>query len=133
MNRMKILGMSFLVLTVVAFSFVMAQAQSTPPKPTQPITLTFNWEGAYGRANSTVWPYRPGGNFEQYVTKHTNGMIKLDNKEKLYGLMESIFAIGDGRVQMGSQSVPAATGTYPLLDFGGIPGLFANPPDGAYQ
>jgi len=33
----------------------------------------------------------------------------------------------------GNQSIPAATGTYPLLDFGGIPGLFAGPPDGAYQ
>lgn len=133
MSRKKIFGMLFAALMVVAFSFVLAQAQSTPPKPTQPITLTFNWEGAYGRANVCVWPYRPGGNFEQFVTKHTNGMIKLDNKEKLYGLMESIFAVGDGRVQMGTQSIPAATGTYPLLDFGGIPGLFAGPPDGPYQ
>jgi TRAP-type C4-dicarboxylate transport system substrate-binding protein len=34
---------------------------------------------------------------------------------------------------MGTQSIPAATGTYPLLDFGGIPGFFSDPPHGAYQ
>jgi len=102
-------------------------------KPTKPVTLTFNWEGAYGRANCLVWPFRPGGRFEQLVTKHTDGLVKLDIKEKLYGIMESVYAIGDGRINMGTQSVPAATGTYPLFDFGGIPGFIADPPNGAYE
>jgi TRAP-type C4-dicarboxylate transport system substrate-binding protein len=47
--------------------------------------------------------------------------------------MDSAFAIGDGRVQMGTQSLPAASGTYPLLDFGGIPGLFSAMPEGAVE
>jgi hypothetical protein len=64
----------------------LALAQTTPEKgaPAKPVTLSFNWEGAYGRANCLVWPFRPGGSFEQLVTKHTNGMVKLDIKEKLY-------------------------------------------------
>jgi TRAP-type C4-dicarboxylate transport system substrate-binding protein len=126
----KWIGMTVLVLGFMAFFVFSAQAQV---KPAKPVTLTFNWEGAYGRANCLVWPFRPGGSFEQLVAKHTNGMVKLDIKEKLYGIMDSIFAIGDGRIQMGTQSIPAATGTYPLLDFGGIPGFFSDPPDGAYQ
>ena len=48
-------------------------------------------------------------------------------------LAGSAFAIGDGRVQMGNQSIPAASGTYPLLDFGGIPGLFSAMPEGAVE
>ena len=75
----------------------------------------------------------PGGRYEQLVTQHTNGTVKLDIKEKLFGIMDSAYAIGDGRVMMGTQSVPAATGTYPLLDFGGIPGLFSEMPDGATE
>lgn len=98
-----------------------------------PTTLTFNWEGAYGRANILVWPFRPGGRYEALVAQHTNGTVKLDIKEKLFGIMDSAYAIGDGRVQMGTQSVPAATGTYPLLDFGGIPGLFSAMPEGAVE
>ena len=47
--------------------------------------------------------------------------------------MDSAYAIGDGRVMMGTQSVPAASGTYPLLDFGGIPGLFSDMPNGATE
>jgi TRAP-type C4-dicarboxylate transport system substrate-binding protein len=133
MKKGKLIGMMAFILGFLALSVIMAQAQPPTQKPTKPVTLTFNWEGAYGRANCLVWPFRSGGSFEQLVTKYTEGMLKLDIKEKLYGLMESAFAIGDGRVQMGTQSIPAATGTYPLLDFGGIPGFFSDPPHGAYQ
>jgi TRAP-type C4-dicarboxylate transport system substrate-binding protein len=129
MRQRKLMGM-VVVVGFLALFIGLAQAQQ---KPTKPVTLTFNWEGAYGRANCLVWPFRPGGSFEQMVTKYTEGMLKLDIKEKLYGIMDSAFAIGDGRIQMGTQSIPAATGTYPLLDFGGIPGFFADPPQGAYQ
>ena len=80
-----------------------------------------------------MWPFRPGGRFEQLVTQHTGGTVKLDIKEKLFGIMDSAYAIGDGRVMMGTQSVPAASGTYPLLDFGGIPGLFSAIPTGATE
>ena len=137
MKFKKLVGFVVCLLGIWGFCIMPALAQtpakSAPAKAGAPITLSFNWEGAYGRANCLVWPFRPGGSFEQLVTKHTNGMVKLDIKEKLYGIMDSAFAIGDGRIQMGTQSVPAATGTYPLLDFGGIPGFFSDPPHGAYQ
>jgi len=132
MKREKLIGFIFIML-FLAFSTVTVGAQSSTQKPAKPVTLTFNWEAAYGRANCLVWPFRPGGRFEQLVAKNTDGMLMLDIKEKLYGIMESVFAVGDGRVHMGTQSIPAATGTYPLLDFGGIPGFFSDPPNGAYQ
>ena len=125
------IGSIALALAFSALSIPAAQAQ--PNKPAAATTLSFNWEGAYGRANIAVWPFRPGGRYEQLVTQHTNGTVKLDNKEKLFGIMDSAFAIGDGRVMMGTQSIPAATGTYPLLDFGGIPGLFSEMPGGASE
>ena len=100
---------------------VFATARLRSAQTAAPTTITFNWEGAYGRQNILVWPFRPGGRFEQLVTQHTGGTVKLDIKEKLFGIMDSAYAIGDGRVMMGTQSVPAASGTYPLLDFGGIP------------
>jgi TRAP-type C4-dicarboxylate transport system substrate-binding protein len=137
MRFKRLVGLVVCPLGFLAFSVIPALAQTpakgAPAKAGAPMTLSFNWEGAYGRANCLVWPFRPGGSFEQLVTKHTKGMVKLDIKEKLYGLMDSAFAIGDGRIQMGTQSIPAATGTYPLLDFGGIPGFFSDPPYGAYQ
>ncbi|HZQ74778.1 MAG TPA: TRAP transporter substrate-binding protein DctP [Burkholderiales bacterium] len=123
----KTLGITMLACGFVALPAARAQTAAAPT------TLTFNWEGAYGRANILVWPFRPGGRFEQLVNQHTKGTVKLDIKEKLFGLMDSAYAIGDGRVMMGTQSVPAATGTYPLLDFGGIPGLFSAMPDGATE
>lgn len=124
--RIKMAAVAAAALAFCALALPAAHAQT-------PTTLTFNWEGAYGRANILVWPFRPGGRYEMLVTQQTGGTVKLDIKEKLFGLMDSAFAIGDGRVQMGTQSIPAASGTYPLLDFGGIPGLFSAMPNGAVE
>ena len=122
------------LVALAAVFCTIGAAQAQPAKPAAaPTTLTFNWEAAYGRANILVWPFRPGGRYEQLVTQHTNGTVKLDIKEKLFGLMDSAYAIGDGRVMMGTQSIPAASGTYPLLDFGGIPGFFSDMPNGATE
>lgn len=121
-------------VALAALCCTMAAAHAQPAKPAvAPTTLTFNWEAAYGRANILVWPFRPGGRYEQLIAQHTHGTVKLDIKEKLFGLMDSAYAIGDGRVMMGTQSIPAASGTYPLLDFGGIPGFFSDMPNGATE
>jgi TRAP-type C4-dicarboxylate transport system substrate-binding protein len=132
MKRSTTMGIAATALACCVLALPAARAQTAKPAAA-PTTLSFNWEGAYGRANILVWPFRPGGRYEQLVTQHTNGSVKLDIKEKLFGIMDSAYAIGDGRVMMGTQSVPAATGTYPLLDFGGIPGLFSEMPNGATE
>jgi TRAP-type C4-dicarboxylate transport system substrate-binding protein len=128
MKRGGLAGVAAAMLACSVLALPSASAQTQ-----KPTTLTFNWEGAYGRANVLVWPFRPGGRYEQLVNEHTKGAVRLDIKEKLYGIMDSAFAVGDGRVQMGTQSIPAASGTYPLLDFGGIPGLFSDMPEGAVE
>jgi TRAP-type C4-dicarboxylate transport system substrate-binding protein len=125
---MKLFNRKGIALLAVACGML-----ATPVAQAAPTTLTFNWEGAYGRANVLIWPFRPGGRFETLVNEDTKGTVKLEIKEKLFGIMDSAFAIGDGRVQMGTQSVPAVSGTYPLLDFGGIPGLFSAMPNGAVE
>ncbi len=129
MKFSKRFAIAILPLMLIGASLT-AQAQ---PKPAAPTTLSFNWEGAYGRGNILVWPFRPGGRYEQLVTQYTGGTVRLDNKEKLFSIMDSAFAVGDGRVLMGTQSIAAASGTYPLLDFGGIPGLFSEIPNGATE
>jgi len=130
MKFSKRTGIAALALACSVFAIPAAQAQSKPAAPT---TLSFNWEGAYGRQNVLVWPFRPGGRFDQLIAQYTGGTVKLDNKEKLFSIMDSAFAVGDGRVQIGTQSIPAASGTYPLLDFGGLPGLFSEMPNGATE
>ncbi len=125
-------GATLLAAVVVSAALAVPVANAQP-KPAAPTTLSFNWEGAYGRQNILVYPFRPGGRFEQLVTQYTHGTVKLDNKEKLFSIMDSAFAVGDGRVLMGTQSIAAASGTYPLLDFGGIPGFFSEIPNGATE
>ena len=63
MRFKKLVGFAVCLLGFLGFSMTPALAQSTPAKAAPaktgtPITLTFNWEGAYGRANCLVWPFR---------------------------------------------------------------------------
>jgi len=114
-----------------------APAPSTTPgvaAPTGPTaTLSMNFNSASGMQSYSVFPYRPGGRFEQLVTYYSNGRISLDIKENLYGTMDSAFAAGDGRIDITNQLVPPINGTYPLIDFGGLPGLFGDAPNTGYE
>lgn len=96
-------------------------------------TLKFNWEIAAGKTQCTVWPYAPGGRFEKLVTQHTKGAVKLDIKEGLIGPLQSLMAISDGRVDMGGQLTALASATYPLLDFGAMPGFITTGPGVGYE
>jgi TRAP-type C4-dicarboxylate transport system substrate-binding protein len=96
-------------------------------------TLKFNWEIAAGKTQCTVWPYAPGGRFEKLVTQHTKGAVKLDIKEGLIGPTESLMAISDGRVDMGGQLTALASATYPLVDFGAMPGFITTGPGVGYE
>lgn len=95
--------------------------------------LVFHWETSAGRQNIVNWPYRPNGYFQWLVKNHTGDRIEFETREKLYGASESVLAVGDGRVDMGNQIVAYSSGTYPLFDFGALPGLFSIGPEGATE
>lgn len=77
--------------------------------------------------------YRPGGRFEWWLTKLSEGRIKLDIKERLHGGTESVLAVGDGRIDMGIQLTPWSSGTYPLFDFGAIAAFMGASPEGSAE
>ena len=76
------LALAFSVLSIPA-----ATAQSS--KPAAPTTLSFNWEAASGRANILVWPFRPGGRYEQLVTQHTNGTASITRSRRTSWTLEA--------------------------------------------
>jgi len=106
---------------------------SQPATKAAPTTFKFNWEIAAGKTQCTVWPFRPNGRFSHLLDTHTKGRLKLDVKEGLIGPTESILAVGDGRVDMGTQIAAFSSGTYPLLDWGGVPGLITSGPAVGYE
>jgi TRAP-type C4-dicarboxylate transport system substrate-binding protein len=67
------------------------------------------------------------------VNQYTKGRVKLDIKEGLIGPTESLLAISDGRVDMGGQLTALCSGTFPLLDFGAMPGFITTGPGVGYE
>jgi len=105
----------------------------TPGFAAEQYTIKFNWEIGAGKSQCTVWPYKPGGRFEYLVKKYTDGRVKLDIKEGLIGTTESLIGVADGRVDMGTQITAFGSGTYPIIDWGGMPGLITNGPGVGYE
>ncbi len=142
MNRKRILTIILFVglIAIVASPLTIqaAQAPAAAPGPEaesagETYTVSLNFNSASGMRSYSVYPYRPGGRFETYVDRYSGGRLKLDIKENLYGTMDSVFAVGDGRIDMSNQLVPPINGSYPLLDFGGLPGFFGDGPVAGYE
>src|SRR4051794_27697998 len=108
MKIIETAGITALALACGLATLPEARAQSAAA----PATLSFNWEGAQGRANILVWPSRPGGPLERLVAKNTNGSDSLEKRERLFGIRVSPSAMGEGGVARGTKPAPAATGTY---------------------
>lgn len=104
-------------------------APAPTPPPGEVYTLTFNWMSVTGPANVFVFPFRPDGRFQQLLDAETGGQIKFDIKDRLYTGIEAVTAIADGRIDAGNHLTPWISGTYPLGDYGTLPGLFAPFPD----
>jgi len=80
----------------------------------------------YGHAESYVELTKPGGLWERLVYEKSNGRLLIDNKPRLFPTKEILPAVGQGKVDVGFFPSAFMAGTYPLFNYGAIPGLFDN-------
>lgn len=126
--------LSHVMVTVcLALSFVVIPPLAGPVFSAEQVTLSFNVEIAAGSNMTGVWPFRNGGRFQYLVDEYTGGRVKLRYREGLYDVTNSILAVGDGRVDLGTQITAFCSATYPLLHYGAVPGLLSDFPDQGYE
>ncbi len=64
--------------------------------------------------------------YQKMVEQASDGRLTFDTKIAIVTGGEAPFAIGDGRIDMGSFQLPIAGATFPLWDYGSLPFFFAN-------
>lgn len=132
-TSMVVMGISVLVSLVLLAYSQQTSAQTKPSRPsksaptsapsTGTYTLRFNWMTVPGSTDQGCWPWKPGGPWEELINRYSKGRLKIKNTENLFGIGDSLLAVADGRVDMGTQLPAFVFGTYPLINWGGLTGL----------
>lgn len=139
-----------LILTLVAIPLAACQSQSPTPAPTsapapqpvptaapkptvapQPTTTAtasgekFTWTyNVFSGVTTNAWPFYPIPYYQTWLNEMSGGRITLDTKIDLVPSAEVIMAVIDGRIPIGNQRVPWASGTFPQFDYLSLPFYF---------
>ncbi len=90
--------------------------------------LTMAWNDIWGPKFRASQVYRPGGELERLVYEKTNGRVKLKIISKMFPTEQLLQAVATGKVDIADVAMPWESSTYPLWNWGEIPGIVsANP------
>jgi len=121
-RKLAILGLIFtlLALPLVVCTKFIPTATAAAAKP---ITWTFATSTGAG---VNMWAFHPYPRWQKMIEEATGGRLKINTKVDLVAPTDVVFAVKDGRADVGFQRIPWVSGTFPLWDFAGIPFLFAD-------
>lgn len=90
--------------------------------------LTVAWNDIWGPKFRASQVYRPGGELERLVHEKTGGRVKLKIISKMFPTEQLFQAVATGKVDIADVAMPWESSTYPLWNWGEIPGVVnANP------
>ena len=90
--------------------------------------LTVAWNDIWGPKFRASQVYRPGGELERLVYERTNGRVKLKIISKMFPTEQLFQAVATGKVDIADVAMPWESSTYPLWNWGEIPGIVSTNP-----
>jgi TRAP-type C4-dicarboxylate transport system substrate-binding protein len=90
--------------------------------------FTFAWNDIWGPKFRASQIYRPGGEMQRMLWERSGGRIKLNIVPRMFPGTEIFQAVATGKADMGDVPMPYLSGTYPLLNWGEIPGIVSEDP-----
>jgi TRAP-type C4-dicarboxylate transport system substrate-binding protein len=91
-------------------------------------TLKFAWNDIWGPKFRASQVYRPGGEMQRMLYERSNGRIQLQIIPRMFSSGEMFTAIAKGKADMGDVPMPWLSGTYPIWNWGEIPGIVSEDP-----
>ncbi|MBI4185965.1 MAG: TRAP transporter substrate-binding protein DctP [Chloroflexi bacterium] len=101
---------------------VTAPAPTPTPKPTvstEKHTFTFS----YYEYPTSDRIHMPGNVLQRELYRRSDGRIQLNIVNKMFGTMDLLAAVTEGRADMGSAWLAFLSGTYPLFNWAELPGV----------
>jgi TRAP-type C4-dicarboxylate transport system substrate-binding protein len=90
--------------------------------------FTFAWNDIWGPKFRASQIYRPGGEMQRMLWERSGGRIKLNIVSRMFPGTEILQAVATGKADMGDVPMPYLSGTYPLWNWGEIPGIVNEDP-----
>ena len=85
--------------------------------------LTFAWNDIWGPKFRASQVYRPLGEMERMVHERTGGRVKLKIISRMFPTRQLLQAVATGKADMTDVAMPWESGSYPLWNWGAIPGI----------
>lgn len=90
--------------------------------------LTFAWNDIWGPKFRASQIYRPGGEMQRMLWERSEGRIKLRIISRMFPTDQLLQAVATGKADMADVAMPWESGTYPLWNWGEIPGIVDEDP-----
>lgn len=90
--------------------------------------LKFAWNDIWGPKFRASQIYRPGGEMQRMLYERSGGRIQLEIIPRMFSSNDLFMAVAKGKADMGDVPMPWLSGTYPIWNWGEIPGIVSEDP-----
>jgi len=90
--------------------------------------LKFAWNDIWGPKFRASQIYRPGGEMQRMIWERSGGRLKIKIVPRMFPSGQLLQAVATGKVDMADVAMPWESGTYPLWNWGEIPGIVDEDP-----
>lgn len=90
--------------------------------------LKFAWNDIWGPKFRASQIYRPGGEMQRMLYERSNGRIQLEIIPRMFPTGDLFTAVAKGKADMADVAMPWLSGTYPIWNWGEIPGIVSEDP-----
>lgn len=90
--------------------------------------LKFAWNDIWGPKFRASQVYRPGGEMQRMVWNRSGGRLKIKIIPRMFPTNQLLQAVATGKADMADVAMPWESGTYPLWNWGEIPGIVDQDP-----
>ena len=116
------------IVTVCAFVVVLATPLAGLCSEKKVYELKFAWNDIWGPKFRASQIYRPGGEMQRMLYERSGGRIQLKIVSRMFPATDIFQAVAMGKADMGDVPMPWHSGTYPLWNWGEIPGIVDEDP-----
>ncbi len=85
--------------------------------------LKFSWNDIWGPKFRASQVYRPEGEMQRMLYKKSDGRIQLEIIPRMFPSGDMFMAVAKKKADMGDIAMPWLSGTYPIWNWGEIPGI----------
>ncbi len=120
--------MNWLVGIVCAFMLTAALPSDGLSDDKKVYTLKFAWNDIWGPKFRASQIYRPGGEMQRMLYERSGGRIQLEIIPRMFSTGDMFAAVARGKADAGDIAMPYLSGTYPIWNWGEIPGIVSEDP-----